>query len=139
MFSKGKERMRAEVSQLARAKKLDAVILVAETAYEGLETRYPGIGVMLVGVVGVAGAKSIVSEANVHCTVHFVIADAEGNITTWSDASGMYGARIFDRNPARFSYNLAENLDPPRADLIRSAVIETCTGNLKRQMSKSNL
>lgn len=135
-LSSYEEKIRAEVSDVMRTRKLDAVLLVVETAYEGLETRYPGIGVALVGVPGIPASASTVSHAEAHCTLLVLVVDGQGNILARGDSSGMYGPKTFDKNRGRFSYNIAENLEPPRVDFLRAGVVYVLTDNLKRQFER---
>lgn len=130
------EGIRAEVSEMMRAKNLDAAFLVFETAYEGLETRYPGVGVTLVGVPGIPASLSQVSQLDVHCTLLVLVVDSQGNIVARGDLTGMYGAETFDRNRERFSYNIAENLESPRVEFMRAWVVKAVTENMKRQFGR---
>ncbi|MGH2551898.1 MAG: hypothetical protein ACRDHN_21130 [Thermomicrobiales bacterium] len=128
--------IRAQVFEMMRAKKLDAVFLILETAYEGLETRYPGIGVTLVGVPAIPASNSGVTQLDVHCTLLVLVVDSQGNLVAMAANEGMYGAKTFDRSRERFSYNLTENLEPPRVEYMRAWVVQAVTENLKRQFAK---
>jgi len=130
------KRFKADVTELIRSKNLDAALVVIETAHEELKTTFPGVGVVLVGVPGIPSSASIVSQADVQCTLIVFVVDGQGNVVAIGDRSGMQGPRTFDRNRDSFSYDVAENLKPPRADRLRAGVTQCLADNLKRQFER---
>jgi hypothetical protein len=113
--------------------------LVIETAHEDLTRTFPGVGVILVGVPGISTSASIVSQADVHCTLVVFVVDSQGSVVTIGDRSGMQGAKTFDRNRGSFSYSVAENLKPPFADRLRAGVTQCLADNLKRQFDRMGI
>lgn len=132
----GYEETRKEVAAFMQKHGLDAAFLVFETAWEGLETRYPGIGAILVGVPGYLGGASTVSRLDVHSSLLIVGVDAQGNIISRGDLTGLIGAKTFDKTQDRFSFNVAENLQPPRVELVRKAVVSSVAEVLTIQFKR---
>jgi hypothetical protein len=133
------DRFKAEVTAVIRSKNLDAALLVIETAHEDLTRTFPGVGVILVGVPGISSSASIVSQADVHCTLVVFVVDSQGNVVAIGDRTGMQGARTFDRDRSSFSYSIAENLKPPFAERLRAGVTQCLAHNLKRQLDRMGI
>lgn len=121
------EGIRKQIVPIMQAKKLDAVFLVFETAQEGLETRYRGVGAQLIAVPGYLGGVSTVSRLDVHSSLFILGMDEKGDQITHADLTGLIGTKTWDRTKDRYSFETAENLKSPRVEFLRAAVVSSVT------------